>query len=243
MSNPSATEFLAALADASFSQTDRAVALLWWGELVGGRTSMSANEVAQEMVTAGYAKQNVSRLRTQLTRDRRTAKADRNTFRIRVNAFVAVEEQFGTYLNSRPLRPSDSVVPRELFEGTRGYLEKVVAQLNGSYDAGFYDCCAVMSRRLLETLIIEVYENLRRSAELKDADGHYRMLSGLVAHLEVDSTVTLSRNGVAGLREFKQLGDLSAHNRRFNARKHDIDRVRNGLRVVAEELLSLSGLA
>jgi hypothetical protein len=40
-----------------------------------------------------------------------------------------------------------------------------------------------------------------------------------------------------GLRDLKQIGDLSAHNRRFNARQNDIDRVRDGLRVAAEELL------
>lgn len=41
------------------------------------------------------------------------------------------------------IEPSDSVLPRELFSGTRGYIEKVVRQINGSFDCGFYDCCAV----------------------------------------------------------------------------------------------------
>ena len=45
-----------------------------------------------------------------------------------------------------------------------------------------------------------------------------------------------------GLRDFKNLGDLSAHNRRFNARKEDIDRVRDGLRVIVEELVHLANL-
>ncbi|MGE0700753.1 MAG: hypothetical protein AB7O57_16760, partial [Hyphomicrobiaceae bacterium] len=46
----------------------------------------------------------------------------------------------------RQIRPSDSVVPRELVAKTRGYIEKVVAQINGSYDHQLYDCCAVMCR-------------------------------------------------------------------------------------------------
>ena len=42
----------------------------------------------------------------------------------------------GVYLQARrAATPSDSVL--------RGYIEKVVTQINGAYDHGFYDCCAV----------------------------------------------------------------------------------------------------
>jgi len=44
------------------------------------------------------------------------------------------------------------------------------------------------------------------------------------------------------LNAFKKLGDLSAHNRRFNADSDDIDRVRGKLRVAAEELLDIANL-
>ena len=37
-------------------------------------------------------------------------------------------------------------------------MEKVLSQINGSYDCALFDCTAVMCRRLLETLIIEAYE-------------------------------------------------------------------------------------
>jgi hypothetical protein len=43
----------------------------------------------------------------------------------------------------------------------------VVEQINKSYDIELWDCCAVMCRRLLETLIIEVYEKLGRANEIK----------------------------------------------------------------------------
>ena len=85
---------------------------------------------------------------------------------------------------SRPIAPSDSVIPLDLFAGTRSYIEKVVLQVNGSYDAGMYDCCAVMCRRLLETLIIECYEAKGWQADLVAADGHYMMFSGLLSRIE-----------------------------------------------------------
>lgn len=65
----------------------------------------------------------------------------------------------GVKLDSKPAPvPSDTILPRELFEKTRGYIERVGVQINGSYDHGYYDCCAVMCRRMAETLIIEVRE-------------------------------------------------------------------------------------
>lgn len=139
--------------------------------------------------------------------------------------------------------PTDSVLPRELFDGTRGYIEKVVDQINGSYDHGHWDCCAVMCRRLGETLIIEVYEHQGRSMEIKGADGNFHMLNGLLNVLNNDSTINLGRNSKKGLKDLKELGDKSAHDRRFNARKPDIDSIRSGLRSAAEDLLNLADLA
>ena len=51
--------------------------------------------------------------------------------------------------------------------------------------------------------------------------GNFMMFSGLLAHLEADTKINLSRNAKAGLKAFKRLGDLSAHNRRFNAELDD----------------------
>jgi hypothetical protein len=116
----------------------------------------------------------------------------------------------------------------------------VVYQLNASGTFGLYDCCAVTCRRLFETLIIEVYEAAGRAVELKGADGNFKMFSGLLAQIETDPAFHLGRNAKRGLVAFKTLGDLSAHNRRFNAGQDDIDRVRDDLRVAAEELLHLA---
>jgi hypothetical protein len=151
----------------------------------------------------------------------------------------ALERLSGTLAEPKD---SGSVIPLGLVTG-RGYLEKVVLQLNVSYDAQLYDCCAVMCRRLLETLIIEVYEYCQRADEIKGTDGHFLMLNKLSTFLESDKAFNLGRNGLKGLRDFKTLGDLSAHNRRFNAHKEDIDRVRDGLRVAVEELAHLAKLA
>ena len=50
---------------------------------------------------------------------------------------------------------------------------------------------------------------------------------------------TIGRNSVKVLPEIKSKGDLSAHNRRFNATKPDIDTIKSGLRIIVEELVHL----
>jgi hypothetical protein len=140
------------------------------------------------------------------------------------------------------VKPSDSVLPRELFTDTRGYIERVVTQINGSYDCGFYDCCAVMCRRLGETLIIETYESQGRVSDIKGSDDNFLMLSGLLGVLNKDKSIHLGRNAKRGLEGLKDLGDKSAHNRRFNARQPDIDGIKSDLRTAAEELLHLAKL-
>ena len=55
--------------------------------------------------------------------------------------------------------------------------------------------------------------------------------------------INLGRNSKKGLKDLKELGDKSAHDRRFNARQSDIDLVKTGLRSAAEDLLHLAGLA
>jgi hypothetical protein len=59
---------------------------------------------------------------------------------------------------SEGTRPStEQILPHALVRGTRGYLERVCFQINGCYEQGWFDACAVMMRRLVETLIIEAF--------------------------------------------------------------------------------------
>ena len=203
---------------------------------------MSAASIARIIHDAGYAKQNVTRLHADLSRDGRTTKADGNAFRIRIDARDALDNEFAEFILTKTVIATDSVIPAELFKGTRGYIENVVYQINASFDCSLFDCTAVMCRRLLETLIIEAYEAAGREDALKMNSDNYMMFSGLLKVIENDSALSLSRNGLAGLKAFKKLGDLSAHNRRFTAREDDINRIRDGIRIVSEELLHIAGL-
>lgn len=136
------------------------------------------------------------------------------------------------------------VLPRALTKGTRGYIERVAEQINITFENGAFDACAVMIRRLVETLLVEAFEHHGIVSKIKDpTTGDFFHLSKIVPIAIAETAKwNLSKNAKPALLSLKALGDLSAHNRRFNAHRHDIEQVRTGLRVVVQELISIAGL-
>lgn len=137
---------------------------------------------------------------------------------------------------------SQQVLPKSLAVNTRGYIEKILNQINGSYEKGWFDACAVMIRRLVETLIIEAFEKHKISNQIKTSDGEFYYLSDLIDKTLSEPSWNIGRNSKNSLPKLKSIGDKSAHSRRFTARRWDIDKILPDLRVVAEELIYLAGL-
>ncbi|MBD5325021.1 MAG: DUF4145 domain-containing protein [Bacteroides sp.] len=140
----------------------------------------------------------------------------------------------------RNVVPSENLFPLELFNNTRDYLKKTAKQAIICYDMGAYDACLVMIRRLIETLIIELFEKQAIADRIKNPQGNYMFCGDLIDELLKEKRLwTIGRNTVQVLPSIKTKGDLSAHNRRFNAKKSDIDQLKDGLRITIEELIHL----
>ena len=136
--------------------------------------------------------------------------------------------------------PSDNLFPIDIFDNTRDYVKKTARQAILCYDYGLYDGCLVMIRRLIETLIIELFEHRELQERILDKNNNYLFCGDLIDNLLNEKKLwTIGRNAAQELPKIKKLGDLSAHNRRFNAKKSDIDSIKIGLRFVQEELVHL----
>lgn len=140
------------------------------------------------------------------------------------------------------IAPRNAIIPAVLFDNTRGYLIKVVNQANGAYSKGWYDACAVMLRRLLETLIIEAFEKHNIAGNIQNPSGDFLFLRDLIDRTVSETKWNLSRNAKSAMPRLKDVGDKSAHSRRFNAVRTDIDKIAGDLRVAIEELLCIAGL-
>jgi hypothetical protein len=137
---------------------------------------------------------------------------------------------------------SDAVVYRSLVADTRSYIQAVANQINGTYERGWYDACAVMVRRLIETLIIETFEAKGMVAKIKNSAGDFFFLGDLIAKCLNEPAWNLSRNCKEALKRLKDVGDKSAHSRRFVAHKNDIEPLRPDIRVVVQELISIADI-
>jgi hypothetical protein len=140
-----------------------------------------------------------------------------------------------------PQQPSsEMVLPSAVLAKAPTYLQRSLLQANGCYERRWFDASSVMIRKLIETLIIDVYEKHGKEAEIKK-DGDYLMLSGLITAILNQSYWHLQRETKRELPEIKKLGDRAAHNRRYEATKQDIDQIRSGLRATVDDLLHLAG--
>ncbi|SEW45025.1 protein of unknown function [Chitinophaga sp. YR573] len=129
--------------------------------------------------------------------------------------------------------------PLAIFDNTRSHLVKIATQGCKCYDNGLYDACAVMTRKLLEVLIIETFERHKLESKIKDGRGNFFYLSDLIDTLLAETTWTIGRNARAAIPSLKKMGDQSAHNRRYFTQKADIEKIKDDLRVVLDELVHL----
>ena len=136
---------------------------------------------------------------------------------------------------------SDNLFPHDLLEHSRSYIQEIGREVSACFDNGLYNACSVMLRRLMETLIIELFEKYEISSHIKDENGDFLSLSGLITKLlsERSYSWNISRNSKKGFEQIKEIGDLSAHNRRYIAKKSDIEKIRSNARVCIQELLTL----
>jgi hypothetical protein len=159
-----------------------------------------------------------------------------NGYKISRNYELVLSKYIGNYVKKVA---SDSLFPFELVKQTRDYIEKVAEQAIIANDYGLYDACFVMIRKLLEILIIELFERKNLSNKIKNTNKDFFYLSDLIDKLLVENTWNLSRNTKQSLPNIKKIGDLSAHNRRFVAKKPDVDKIKIDLRIVIEEFIHL----
>jgi hypothetical protein len=134
--------------------------------------------------------------------------------------------------------PAVELFSPSIVEETPGYVRRVAEQANGCYERGWYDACAVMLRRLIETLIIECFERHSLESKITGSDGNYCQLGELISRFLAERwhTSRAASGSLKKLTDIKGTGDLSAHSRRFLATRNDIDRIAQDVRIAVQEL-------
>lgn len=235
-------DFARQIADLSLTHTERAVAFLWYYAYSQEFDERTPGELASDLHEEGFPRPNVTRLRDDLKRSRFVVRGSRKgAFQLDVRRRKTLDEQYGEIANLKKVEVSGDIIDSTIVSGKRTYLERLVYQINGTYEYGFYDSTAVLMRRLMESLLIEIYIHEKRTEEIRK-DGAFLQLERLIAHVRSDQALTLGRNAPKTMTEIKQLGDTAAHDRVYITQQGDIDDAKQKYRRLLQELLSLSGI-
>lgn len=236
-------QFCTKLHTLGLTQANQAVAILWYHDEKQPDVVMTAGGLAKIIRETGLGNPNTTLLADAIKRTGKVLVSVAG-FRLKGLARTEVREWLQSILGATKPEVDQELgyIPEEVWKGTRGYVEKVCQQMNGCYQFGFHDAASVMMRRLVETLIIEAYEKLGRQDEIKGSDGKYLMLRDLVARATGAKPIGVGRDATEALGKIKEMGDRSAHNRRYNAVRADLDKIQSGVRVVVDELINIADL-
>lgn len=239
------SDFLAHISTEKLTETDEAVAVLWFLSQTEARVERSARDLAAVLTEhrlRGVI--NVSRLDGRIAKHPDTVRGrGAGSFAIKASAKAKLDARFAAFA-SRTMRPvRDVIVPNSISLGNRGHLEAIRREINGTFEDGFYNSCAVMCRRLLELLLIEAFARASAIQHVTDARGNLVGFADLIAFAKSGVSIKLSRGLPATLDRVKATGDQSAHGRYYTATKHDIDDLNPGLRHAITELTALAGIA
>ncbi|MEO1350394.1 MAG: hypothetical protein AAFW84_16580 [Cyanobacteria bacterium J06635_15] len=236
-------EFCIALKSLGLTHVKMGISVLWYLDSSDSGYRATPGEIAKTLRDSGLAEPHSTKLGEAMLKSKLVQKSGAKHLKLKPTSRSEVREWLADILTPKaPTADQDAgFLPKAVWEGTRGYIQKIAEQVNGTYEFEFYDGCAVLARRLTETLLIEAYEAQGSGSSIKDSDNNYHMLGMIIDHA-VNGGLPLGRDPKRDLPKIKTLGDRSAHNRRFVAKKADLDKIESAFRLIVEELLVIAGL-
>jgi hypothetical protein len=160
---------------------EKAVAVLWFHDQKTPDAAMTAGALTKIMGDHHVGTPHSTRLADAIRRTK-LCNESKAGFALKPGSRGVVGEWFAGKLDGvQPrINHAEGYLPEAIWLDTRDYIESVCRQLNGCFAHAYYDGALVMLRRLLETLIIEAYDHLKRRAEIDDAAGNPHMFGKLV---------------------------------------------------------------
>lgn len=226
------------LLDEQLTETEMGVRLLWFLLETGSEQSVSTQDIVDILETTGLRHNvNRSRLYKNLARRKGVSGAS-GVLKLSLAVRKEFESKYGEFLEKKPPVVHDSVLELSDFSSSRGYVSSLAKQINGTFQFGYYDACAVMMRRLMEVLIIDAYETHSLRGKILH-DGEYMQLSGLIGVIASKQDFKLSRNALKWMHTCKELGDNAAHSRTYVTKLIDIDDFKIKYRNLISELSAL----
>lgn len=199
--------------------------------------AVSVDTVCDEIETSGLRLNiNRSRLRKLLRKSLGVSLSKTDCISITRKMAGQLAESFSEFVPNKPVQVLDSILAQCDFSGDRPNVISLVRQINGCYQQEYFDGCAVLMRRLVETLAIEAFDRKGHLSVVKEPTGEIKSMSGVVATLKSGRPIKLGRGANKSLDACKEIGDRAAHNRWHVTSKLDVDHVAVEFRSLISEL-------
>lgn len=226
----------------SLKEIEKVKFLLFYEMRENNQDEMSIRQIVALFSSLGLHEPNPYRLKKNLSSSKIFVKGkNKDSFKLHAKEYQKLEKSLDLY-DYESIDTSDEIIPLDLYEKTRGYIELLSKQINSCYDNNIYDGCAVLMRRLIEILLIHTYEKLGIDSKIINSSNNYKLLSDIINDAKTEPLLKLSRNTKNCLDDFRTLGNFSAHKIYYNARRKDVERVIINYRATVEELLYKSGI-
>lgn len=244
--NVSLDRFCEIISNLKKSNAEKALAVLWYFDHQQPDVAKTSRQLTKVLGDHHVGTPNQTTLAEGI-RKTKLATESKNGFSLKPGSRKVIREWLPDDLDG--IQPamdhSCGYLPEPVWRNTRNYIEEVCRELNGCFRSAYYNAAAVMLRRLLETLIIEAYEHLGRENEIRDGGGNYLMLSDLAERACGENGhqgLNLGRDSKRALKDARNVGNWSAHARRFLAHAGDLTKFQDGVRLLVQELIQIADL-
>ncbi|CAN5141399.1 hypothetical protein BH10PSE1_BH10PSE1_28730 [soil metagenome] len=220
------------------------VSLLWFLTHADPALVVSAKEIGDHMQDLGIRSGvNSSRLKSNLAKHPDVVKGrSAGTFRIKTGKSAPYEAKYADLRSPELIPVPDNFLPVSISLGGRKHFEALRREINGAFEFGFYNSCAVMCRRLMECLLIEAFDVSGNKTAISGGDGNLLGLNDILAKAKAGSHVKLSRSAPRVADKVKDSGDAAAHSRHYITSRRDIEDLNPGFRQLISELAALARL-
>ena len=229
------------------SEIDRTKFVCFFEYKRTGKTTFCMSEICDLLQAFGFNRPNVSRLKTKLIKGNEKVMLSRNAgkeFEIIPIVLQKLESDYGNlWSDTVSVKSNSELIDEVKFGGKKPYIDRIIKQINFTYDNNCYDACAVLLRRLFEILLVLAYQRNGVEQDITNEQGHHFMLEGIVKNAKTNATLNFSSRVKNNFDTFREVGNNSAHSITYTASKKDIDDIKIAYRVMLDELYDKAGIS
>src|SRR5258708_16477680 len=135
------------------SNAEKALAVLWYFDHEQSDIAKTAGQLTKVLGDHHIGTPNQTAL-AEAIRKTKLANESRSGFSLKPGSRKIIRDWLPDLDGIQPvIDHASGYLPEPMWKNTRGYIEAVCRELNGSFHHAYYNAAAVMLRRLLETLI------------------------------------------------------------------------------------------